>query len=106
MHGIHIAGDLISKAREQGKVKKAHIEVGELANITKDGLEKQMKNLADFEFEIVEKEAEVKCRCGCLGRPKIIERGHDTVIFECPECCQTPDVISGDKIILKSVEVE
>lgn len=106
MHGIHIAGDLIAKAREQGKVKKAFIELGEIANITKTDLANQMKNLADFEFEITEKKALVKCICGYEGPPEILERQHDIVLFECPVCKIEPAVIEGDKIILKSVEVE
>jgi Zn finger protein HypA/HybF involved in hydrogenase expression len=106
MHGIHIAGDLIATARKQGKVKKAYIELGEIANITKADLEKSLKDLADFDFEITEKKAKVKCSCGYEGPPKIIERQHDLVLFECPTCSQKPEVIEGDKIILKSVEVE
>lgn len=105
MHGVHIAGDLIATARKQGKVKKAYIELGELANITKQDLEKSLKNLADFDFEITEKEAKVKCACGYEGKPNIVERQHDVVIFNCPQCGMTPDVVEGDKIILKSVDV-
>lgn len=106
MHGIHIAGDLIATARKHGKVKKAFIEVGKIANITKNDLASQMKNLADFNFEIIEKEAKVKCECGYVGSPKVVERQHDIVIFECPSCGKTPEVIDGDKVILRSVEVE
>jgi len=106
MHGIHIAGDLIATARKQGKVKKAYIELGEIANITEVDLSNQMKNLADFEFEISEKKASVKCDCGYNGSPKVIERLHEAVVIECPECGEIPLVSEGDKIILKSVDVE
>ena len=106
MHGIHIAGDIIATARKQGKVKKAFIEVGSIANITKGDLENQLNNLADFDFEVVEKQAKVKCSCGYEGTPNVVERQHDIVIFNCPKCRTTPQVIEGDKIILKSVEVE
>lgn len=106
MHGIHIAGDIITKAKEQGKVKKAYIELGEIANITKADLSNQLKNLADFNFVITTKDAKVKCSCGYEGSPKVVERQHDIVIFECPLCGNTPEVIEGDKIILKEVEVE
>jgi len=106
MHGIHIAQQIVAKAMEQGKVKKAYVEVGQIANITKEDLEKQLKNAADFEFELTEKKAKVKCICGFEGEPKIIERQHDVVIFRCPTCDATPDVIEGDQVILKSVDVE
>ncbi|MCB9359614.1 hydrogenase maturation nickel metallochaperone HypA [Candidatus Woesearchaeota archaeon] len=106
MHGIHIANDIISKARQQGKVKNAKIIVGEIANITISDLDKQMKNFADFPYEFQEEKAIVKCECGYEGSPKVIERQHDVVLFECPECGKTPEVLQGDKVILKSVEVE
>ncbi len=107
MHGIHIAAEIISKAKEQGKVKKAYIEIGQIANITKKDLEMQMKNAADFDFEMTETPAKVKCdACGYEGEPKVVERQHDVVIFQCPTCGVTPTVIEGDKVILKSVDVE
>ena len=106
MHGIHIAQDLVEQARKQGKVKNMEVEVGGLANITKDDLAKHLQSMADFPFQITEADAEVECECGYKGKPEIIERQHDLVLFTCPECGELPKVISGDKIILKSVEVE
>jgi len=107
MHGIHIAGDLITTARKQGKVKKALIELGEISNITKADLSKALTDLADFDFEIEMKKAKVKCKtCDYEGEPKVTERQHDIVLFECPHCGEVPEVIEGDKIILKEVEVE
>ncbi len=106
MHGIHIAKDIIDNAKKQGKVKKAVIEVGEIANLTKEDLSKHLESMADFDYEIEEKKAKVKCVCGYEGSPKVLERQHDIVLFECPTCGMTPEVIEGDKIILKSVEVE
>jgi Zn finger protein HypA/HybF involved in hydrogenase expression len=106
MHGIHIANDIIAKAREQGKVTKAWIEIGEIANITIPELSKQMKGITGFDFEISEKKARVRCKCGYEGSPKILERQHDLVMIECPECSKTPEIVEGDKIILTEVEVE
>jgi Zn finger protein HypA/HybF involved in hydrogenase expression len=106
MHGIHIAAELVKKAKEQGKVKKAYIEVGEIANITKNDLENHLKNIADFKFTIDEKKARVRCACGYVGSPKILERQHDIVLFSCQKCGLNPEAIEGDKVILKKVEVE
>jgi len=107
MHGIHIAGDLIATARKQGKVKKAIIELGEISNITKADLSKALTDLADFDFEIIDKKAKVKCKtCDYEGEPNLTGRDHDVVFFECPTCGEKVEVIEGDKIILKSVEVE
>jgi len=106
MHGVHIAQELVEKAREQGKVKKAVVEVGELANITPSDLNEHLKSLADFEIIMTEKKAKVSCTCGYEGVPEITERMHDMVLFQCPKCTQVPEVIEGDKIILVSVEIE
>jgi len=106
MHGVHIAKDLVENAKKQGEVKKIYVEVGEIANITVEDLSTHLKNIAYFPFEITEKKAKVKCVCGYGGSPKIIERQHDIVIFTCPRCGLTPEVIEGDKIILRSIEVE
>lgn len=105
MHGIHIAADIVKTAKEQGKVKHAVIEVGEIANITVSDLEKQLKSVAPFPFEMREVKAIVKCKCGYEGSPEIIERQHEAVIFTCPECGETPEVIQGGHVILKEVEV-
>jgi Zn finger protein HypA/HybF involved in hydrogenase expression len=105
MHGIHIAADIVKEAKKHGRVKKAVIEVGKIANITKEDLEKHLKSVADFEFKMTSKKAKVKCVCGYEGKPKIIERQHDIVIFSCPACSMVPEVIEGDKITLKSIEV-
>jgi len=106
MHGIQIVGDILDTARAQGKVKKAIIEVGEIANIEKEHLGEHLKGWADFPCELVDKDSKVKCKCGYEGRAKIKDRGHDFVVIECPECKETPEILEGDQVILKSVEVE
>ena len=106
MHGVHIVGEILETARKQGKVKKAIIEVGEIANIEKEHLGVHLKDWADFPCELVDKESKVGCKCGYLGKAKIKDRGHDFVVIECPKCGETPEILEGDKVILKSVEVE
>lgn len=106
MHGVHIVGEILSKAREEGRVKKAVIEVGEIANIEKDHLAEHLKDWADFPCELNEKESKVRCKCGYEGKAKIKDRGHDFVIIECPECGEIPEILEGNQVILKSVEVE
>ena len=103
---MHIAKDLVETAKKAGKVKKAFIELGELTNITKRDLLNHLRAIADFPFEITQKKAIVRCICGYKGGPKITERQHDLVIFACPKCGLVPEIMRGDKIILKSVEVE
>jgi len=105
MHGIHIAEDIVKKAHAQGKIKKAVIVVGELANITAEDLDKHLKSIADFPYELKKQKAIVDCMCGYKGEAQIVERQHDIVIHECPVCGMTPEIESGNKVILKSVDI-
>ncbi|MFQ5406481.1 MAG: hypothetical protein ACE5DI_04990, partial [Candidatus Micrarchaeia archaeon] len=59
-----------------------------------------------WKIEVSQKNASVQCNCGFSGRPKITEKAHDLVLFECAKCGNTPKATSGNKIILKKVSVE
>ncbi|MCP3682432.1 MAG: hypothetical protein GY861_07040 [bacterium] len=106
MHESAIANRIIEEAKQQGDVKAIKIEVGELAKITADELSETMGNLVDWKIECYTKKAKVKCVCGYEGEPKITERGHDFVLFVCPECGEIPDVLEGKDLITKEVVVE
>jgi len=105
MHELKIAKDIIEKAKKKGEVKSIVIEIGEIAHLTKEELGDALKNLISWEIKFNEMESEVKCECGYSGKPKIVERSHDFILIECPECRSIPKIIKGDKIILKKVEV-
>jgi len=106
MHETIIASSIIDEAKKQGNVKAVTIEVGDLAHLPSKELEECLKNLVEWKITINEKKAKVKCNCGYEGEPKIIEKGHDSTVFQCPKCGNTPEVLEGDKIIIKEVEVE
>jgi len=106
MHETIIANDIIKKAESKGKVKSAVIEVGDLAHLSAEELEETIKNMVKWTFVIVKKPAKVKCSCGYIGGPKIVEKRHGLTLFVCPECSSIPKVLEGKDIILKEVEVE
>ncbi len=106
MHDTIIARDIINQAKKHGKVKKIVVEVGDIAAVKAEELEELLKKLVDWDIEIVKKEAIVKCVCGYEGEPKIIERGHDFVMYVCPKCNLVPEDVTGDKIILKKVVLQ
>ncbi len=106
MHETIIANKIIEEAKKHGKVKAISVEVGELAGIHDHDLEKTLKGMVKWDVKVSKKNATVRCSCGYKGRPKIVERGHDFVIFECPECKKIPKVVDGDEVILKEVKVE
>ncbi len=106
MHESFIAQRIIEKAKEQGAVKKIILEVGDLAHLPAEDLEEALKKRVDWIIEIHKTPAEVQCKCGFKGEPKIIEHTHDLTLFECPKCQKLPKIISGEDIVLKEVIVE
>ena len=107
MHETIIAREIIDKANEKGKVKAIKVEVGEMGHLPAKEFYETISTLVDWKIDMVEKEGKVKCSCGFVGRPKILERGHDVCIFECPSCCGVPEeILEGQEIKLLEVEVE
>jgi len=105
MHETVIANKIIEDAKKHGEIKSAVIEVGEIAHITAEELRETLSDMISWDITITEKKAKVKCGCGYEGEPKIIERKHDLLYFECPQCGNVPDILEGNQIILKEVEV-
>ena len=106
MHETIIAKQIIEQAEKQGKVKSIVVEVGDLGHLPLEDLKPMMDDMVPYKVEYVKKKAKVKCSCGYEGEPKILEKGHDINIFVCPKCEKVPQVLEGDKIVLKEVEVE
>lgn len=102
MHELTIARKIVDSFGMKA-AKEAIVEVGELAEITAEELERAVKQLTSINIQFKIVEAEVECGCGFKGRPKITAREHDVVMFECPKCTQIPDIISGDEIEIKEV---
>lgn len=106
MHTINIANQIIKKAEKQGKVKGITVEVGDLAPVTVEELEKTLTAMVGWKVTVLRRLAKVKCKCGYRGTPRIIERRHELVLFVCPECNSIPEVLDGKDIILRKAEVE
>ncbi len=106
MHETIIANEIIEKAVKHGNVKSIKVEVGEMGHLPADEFYQTISTLVPWKIDMVEKEGKVECSCGFIGRPKILERGHDVCIFECPKCGGVPKVIDGTEIKLLEVEVE
>ncbi len=100
MYGKEVVQKLEQEVRKKG-TRFAYIEVGELSGMDVKELDILLKDNVNWEFALVSREAKVKCSCGFEGRPKILERSPEGVLFECPECGDLPEVISGKNIILK-----
>ena len=107
-----VAAEIVQSAKEAAK--KMHIttmtvEVGQFATISVPDLAKEIALLLPFSsVDIEEKKARVKCGCGFEGAPEIQTSGAEgTPDFSCPKCKNKyPQVLEGDSVELKDIEVE
>jgi Zn finger protein HypA/HybF involved in hydrogenase expression len=104
MHETIFAEEIIEKARSQGHVRGITVEVGELAELTAEELCDALKNMVGWQIKIIKAKSLAQCHCGYRGQPKITERMHGIVLFECPRCSETPKIVSGKEIRLMRVE--
>ncbi|MFH0836033.1 MAG: hydrogenase/urease maturation nickel metallochaperone HypA [Candidatus Micrarchaeota archaeon] len=111
MHESVFAQKVIDDAVKQSnksaaEIKSAVIEVGELAQVTRDDLEYALHGFVDWKLEVREVPAVVSCACGFKGHPKVTERGHHFSAWECPECgVKMPELVEGGDIKIIEVEV-
>jgi len=107
MHETLIANDIINEAKKYGKVMSIKVDVGELAHIPAHELDECLKSLVEWKVIVNEIQSSVKCTCGFKGRPRIMQKSHDSTVFACPKCgSNMSEIVSGKDIILKEVEVE
>lgn len=105
MHEEAFTSAIINEAQKHGNVYEIYVEVGELAKIPPKHLQKHLHEKTNWQVLVTEKQGKVACLCGYNGRPKVIERGHDFVLYTCPSCHGQPTVLEGDQVILKEVKV-
>jgi Zn finger protein HypA/HybF involved in hydrogenase expression len=107
MHEFSFVSRVIDEVRTICKKEPVAItlEVGELANLTCEEIEKAMKLMVKWDVNFIKKKGVIEClKCGFRGRPKILERYHVGVLLECPKCKgKKLKIIQGEKIILKKV---
>ena len=108
MHEMTIAKNIIAEAEKQGKITGILLEIGELAHVPGKELVSCLKTLVKWKVNWTEKPAKVTCiNCGFTGRPKVLERGHDSFYIACPRCGEDmPNLIDGKDIKIVSVEVQ
>ena len=103
MHEINIAKKILVEAKKLGAKEKILLEVGELCNITPKEIKEVIERLENIEVKIIVKSGIVECSCGYKGKPKILEREHDFLLFVCPKCGKIPKVLEGNKIKILEV---
>ncbi len=104
MHEYNFVEAILRNVKDREDVREIVLEVGELVGISPGHLKEHMGERFDWRVDVLKKEARVKCGCGFVGRPRVLERLHDLVIFECAECGGIPEVLEGKDIkIIKVV---
>jgi Zn finger protein HypA/HybF involved in hydrogenase expression len=104
MHEQRIIDKVINLGKLAGAMKKIRVEVGELCEISPDHLKEHLMGQVHWDVETIYRPAKVRCACGYKGKPHILERGHDFVLFDCPSCGGKPLVIQGGEIKIVGVE--
>lgn len=106
MHETVIAQNIIKEADKHGKVKEITLEIGEGAHVPGSDLIATLQRLKpNWKIHWKEIPSHVSCSCGYAGRPTILERGHDSFLYECPECGEVPDLAAGKDIKIVKVTV-
>jgi Zn finger protein HypA/HybF involved in hydrogenase expression len=105
MHEHSFIQAIIKNIKNSDKVKEVLIEVGELAGIEPEHLQEHMEVETNWKVFVTSKKAIISCdNCQYYGKPNILQRLHDIVIFDCPKCHQIPKVLEGKDIkIIKVV---
>jgi len=104
MHEHTFIDSIVRQIEDRDGVKGISLEIGELAGIEAEHLKEHIEERLGWEVDVVMKDAVVNCECGFDGRPAILERLHDFVVFECPSCGEIPEVLEGKDIkIVKAV---
>ncbi len=109
MHESGIVKKIVDAAiRTAGgrRITRIGLAVGELASIESWHLREHLVDSVDWKVEVHESPARVSCACGFSGRPRIVAREHDFVLFNCPVCGKTPAVESGAEITIERLSVE
>ena len=106
MHETVIANSIINEAKKHGNVKEIFLEIGELAHVPSHELLECLKKLVKWKINSTEIKSNVICNCGYKGHPKILERGHDFFMIECPKCKSFPKLIDGTEIKIKKVIIK
>ena len=86
MHEHHFIENIISQIPDRDKVISVEIELGDLVGIEAEHLKEHLVEHTGWKVDVKVIKNKIKCDCGYTGEANILQRLHDLVIFECPEC--------------------
>lgn len=104
MHEHTFIENIIEQIPDKDKVISVEIELGDLAGIEAEHLKEHLIEHTGWKVKINLVKSKIKCDCGYVGEAKVLQRLHDLVIFECPECGNDEvEVIEGKDIKIGKV---
>jgi len=107
MHETVIIAGIIEEAKKYGEVEEISLEIGELAHVPAHELIESFERMVDWKITYKEKKSKIKCTCGFVGHPKVLEHGHDFFFIECPKCKKSmPEILEGKDIKVIDVKVK
>jgi len=99
MHKHTFIENIICQIPNRENVISIEIELGDLAGIESQHLKEHLIEHTGWKCEIKIIKSKIKCDCGYSGEANILQRLHDLVIFECPECGNDDVVVLEGKDI-------
>jgi hydrogenase nickel incorporation protein HypA/HybF len=104
MHEHTFIKNIINQVPDKEKVVSIDLELGELVGIEADHLKEHLEEESGWKADVRQIKSKIKCNCGYIGDAKILQRLHDLVIYECPECGNDKvDIIEGKDIKITKV---
>jgi len=100
MHEHTFIEAILSNVKDLDKVEKLVLEVGDLAGIDGEHLKEHLKEMVEFEVEVVGAKGFIRCECGFEG---LTFNNPDLVLIECPVCHCNPEVLEGKDIKIVKV---
>lgn len=106
MHDSKVIEQIIRQVEKQsrGPIERVELQVGELSEFDAEHLAEHLKEIVSWHVRAVQTPGKIKCKnCGFQGRPLILERDSDTVVYTCPECSKKPEIIFGTEIKITKI---
>lgn len=86
MHEHHFIENIIGQIPNRDKVISIEIELGDLVGIESEHLKEHLIEHTGWSVLVNVILSKIKCDCGYIGEAQVLQKLHDLVIYDCPEC--------------------
>jgi Zn finger protein HypA/HybF involved in hydrogenase expression len=103
MHEHSFIKNIIDQVKDKERVYYIEIDVGELSGIEPDHLKEHLEEFTKWKVITKLVKAKVICSCSYIGKPRVLQKMHDLVLYNCPVCGNKVEVIEGKDIKIVKV---